>query len=145
MSANKCYLFSLLCLCLGPGFQAGYVVSYQNQLATLFEVKFGWTGTDKDVREALLGGAVMLGMTIGALIGGILMKIGRRRSMFICLAIGIAGNLISIKIDNFYMLTGGRFLYGLSSGLYTPIIPKFLEETLPSHLFATSIGVWGSS
>ena len=29
----------------------------------------------------------------------------------------------------------GKFLFGLSVGLYSSIIPRFVEEMVPSHLF----------
>ena len=90
----------------------------------------------------MLGGSAMLGMTLGAVTGGRLMQIGRRKSMFILLVIGVAGNLITINIDSFPMLLTGRFLYGFASGSYTSIVPKMMEETLPNHLFSTIIATF---
>ena len=74
-------------------------------------------------------------MTLGALSGGILMKIGRRRSLFINAVIGIVGCLITINIHSFAMILIGRVLYGFSTGLMTSITPKFIDELVPSHLY----------
>jgi len=78
-------------------------------------------------------------MTLGAVSGGVLMQIGRRRSMFIICAICICGNLITINIKSFAMLCIGRLFYGYGVGLFSSIIPKFMDENVPSHLFETVI------
>ena len=88
---------------------------------------------------AFLGSSVILGMTLGAISGGILMQIGRRRSMFICLLIGIVGNFCTMSIHNFLMIMFGRFLFGYSVGLYSSIVPKMFEETIPIHLLSSMI------
>ena len=62
------------------------------------------------------------------------MKIGRRRSMFISLLIGITGNLLTINLKSFVMVNIGRFLYGYSSGIFTSVVPRYMGETLPDHL-----------
>ena len=67
------------------------------------------------------------------------MQIGRRRSMFICLVIGIIGNFCTISIHNFIMIVFGRFLFGFSVGLYSSIVPRMIEETIPLHLLSTMI------
>jgi len=78
-------------------------------------------------------------MTLGAVSGGVLMQIGRRKSLFIICCIGITGNLITINIKSFAMLCIGRLFYGYAAGLFSSTIPKFMEETVPSHLFETVI------
>ena len=73
-------------------------------------------------------------MTLGAVSGGVLMQIGRRDSLFVCLTIGAVGTLTTLDINSFALINIGRFLFGFSSGLYTSITPKFLGETIPDHL-----------
>lgn len=81
----------------------------------------------------------MLGMTLGAVSGGVMMKIGRRKSMFVCLAIGLVGNGITFDIHSFALIIIGRFLFGISAGLYSSIVPRMFAETLPQHLLSTTI------
>ena len=69
-------------------------------------------------------------MTLGAVSGGILMQIGRRKSIFIVASLSITGCLICIKL-NFTAIMIGRFVYGFASGLYTGILPRMLEENTP--------------
>ena len=87
----------------------------------------------------------MLGMTIGAVSGGVMMKIGRRRSMFICLVIGLAGNFFTIAIHNFPMIIIGRFLFGISSGLYSSIVPRMFAETIPQHVLSSVVASFCTS
>ena len=79
-------------------------------------------------------------MTIGAITGGVLMKIGRRKSMFICLAIGLCGNSLTVDIDSYWLIIIGRLLFGISAGLYSSIVPKMMSETIPIHLLPMVVG-----
>lgn len=83
-----------------------------------------------------MGGSVIFGMTFGAVSGGLLMRIGRRRSMFVSLFIGIIGNMLSINIQFLPLLIIGRVLYGYAAGLYSSIVPKMFMETVPNHLYS---------
>ena len=81
-------------------------------------------------------------MTIGAVSGGMLMKIGRRKAVIISCSIGLLGSSISILPLNLYSILIGRFIFGISSGLLSSITPRFLEETIPNHLFDTLQPIW---
>jgi len=65
-------------------------------------------------------------MTIGAITGGLIIKIGIRKAIFISIAIGFSGISITM-ILKFWVLLVGRFLFGLSVGLFSSIIPKYVE------------------
>jgi MFS family permease len=118
-----------------PGVLVGYAMAYQNQVSTCFNVKFNWTTQKEQNRnQAIIGGAVVLGMTIGAVCGGYLMKLGRRRAVLISALIGLAGIAITIHLE-FTTLLIGRFLYGLGAGLFSSICPRYLEETTPSCIY----------
>jgi len=109
-------------------------------LTPCFEAKFGWeTDESKALHNSLLGSSVVLGNLVGALMGGILMRIGRRRSYLIICCIGIIGNLTTIYIDSFAIVIIGRIIYGFASGLFSAISPKFLEDAIPSHNFAVGV------
>ena len=40
------------------------------------------------------------------------------------------------------MIIIGRLLFGFSVGMYTCIVPKFIEETVPEHLFGSMMGTY---
>lgn len=74
-------------------------------------------------------------MTIGGACGGFLMKIGRRNAQFVNILIGLAGIGICYPLHPIAWILSGRFLGGLSTGLFSSTIPRYYEETIPSHLY----------
>ena len=86
----------------------------------------------------------MLGMTMGAVSGGILMKIGRRRALMFACCLGIAGNLVTSYL-NIYTLCFGRFLFGFSTGIFSSVCPRYMEETIPAHLYDTLAIIYNTS
>jgi len=73
-------------------------------------------------------------MTFGSLAGGKLMKIGRRKAQFVNISIGLVGTAMTAILNTENILLG-RFLFGFSSGLLCTTIPRYVEETVPVHLF----------
>lgn len=146
MSANPGFLWVFISVLNLTGAQIGYIVAYQNQLSACFKAKFGWQdGYDTDIHNSLLGCSVVVGLALGAICGGRLIQIGRRRSIFVICTIGIIGNLITINIDSFVCMCIGRVLYGFSGGLFSSIVPKYMEETIPLHHFETVVASYHAS
>ena len=136
MSVNKWFLFIFMTTFNMPGLVLGYAMAYSNPLTTLFNLQFGWvTDAEQAQHESLIGSSVVAGMTIGAVCGGYLMRIGRRRAVLLINTLGIVGCAISVTPLDYYRILIGRFLLGLSVGLISSICPKMLEETIPNHLF----------
>ena len=102
----------------------------------MINAKMGWDEDKADVMQAYIGSSVVLGMTIGAVGGGALMKIGRRKAILITCVVGLAGNLVTMNLS-YWNLIIGRVLFGFSVGLFSSICPRFNEETIPAHLFDT--------
>lgn len=144
---NWWYLAPFVFLINVNGILLGYAMAYSNPLTKTIDLKFEWGDDVEGDYQGLLGGAITLGMTLGAVTGGLVMKIGRRKSLFYCAFIGIVGTGITItpvfKPDNpdgsndtdfkynFTIFMVGRFLFGLSVGLFSSICPRYLEETIP--------------
>ena len=84
--------------------------------------------------DAYIGSSLTLGMTLGAVSGGVLMRFGRRRALIISSILGLIGFGITLRFD-IYCLIAGRCLIGFSTGLFSSIGPRYLEETLPIHLY----------
>lgn len=79
---------------------------------------------------------MVVGMTFGALFGGSLIKIGRRKATFIGGMLCAIGCLITLKL-NFYFLIVGRVIYGLGVGIFCSSCPRLIEENLPPHIYET--------
>ena len=113
----------------------GYGLGYSNQVTSCFNVKFNWTSPhDKSLYEGIIGSAITLGMTAGALSGGQIMKHGRRRANLIASLIGMVGVCISL-FQNFYAIVFGRVIFGFSIGIFSSICPRVIEETVPAQLY----------
>ena len=71
------------------------------------------------------------------------MKIGRRESLFIAIAIGLFGiSLTAILLAGwnkvtFWILNIGRLIFGYSTGLLSVIVSRTIEETVPTHLYSS--------
>jgi MFS family permease len=72
-------------------------------------------------------------MTLGAVNGGLLMRIGRRRAVIVCCLLGIIG-VSTTLIWNYKLILLGRFIFGFSVGLISSICPKYIEEVVPNKL-----------
>lgn len=55
-------------------------------------MKYKWTTTsEQSLNQSLIGTSVMVGLTVGAMIGGKVMLIGRRKTMIIFNLVGMVG------------------------------------------------------
>jgi MFS family permease len=62
------------------------------------------------------------------------MKHGRR----LCLIVSSMMGIISVSLPlylNIWTVLIGRVFLGISVGLYSTIVPRFIEETAPFHLY----------
>jgi MFS family permease len=97
MSVNKGFMCAFALFINLTGLLLGYAMAYSNQVTDLLNAKLGWFHDDDlaTKKQAYIGTSVVLGMTIGAVSGGQLMKIGRRKAVLIACTFGIAGNIIT--------------------------------------------------
>ena len=77
---------------------------------------------------------MILGLTIGALAGGELLKMGRRRLQFLNCFIGLIGCAMTMYF-NYWTILFGRFIYGLCAGLFATSLPRYVEEVIPTHIY----------
>jgi len=85
----------------------------------------GWVGSQQNLNQGALGAAVILGIATGALGGGKLMIIGRRKALYVSILLGIIGNSITM-ILNYPCIILGRFIFGISTGLFSAIVPRYI-------------------
>ena len=134
-AVNKGFLTWFIIIMNLPGILLGYAMAYNNQVEMCINVKMGWlSDKDQNYYQSLLGSSVVLGMTLGAVGGGMLMRIGRRKAIMISCCIGMVGIMMTIKL-NLPMLMIGRFVYGYSVGLFSSICPRYFEENIPPHIY----------
>lgn len=81
----------------------------------------------------------IIGIAFGSLLGGSLMKKGRRMTIIASNIACIAICLLSF-IKVFWVICLSRFLYGFFSGIIVAAAPKWLDETIPTHLIDKGFG-----
>ena len=136
MSANVSYLAAFMAVMMLPGLLIGYGLGYTNQCTEMLSIKLHWPHDQYSLYESMVGSSLVLGMSIGAVCGGKLMKIGRRRAQFVNIAIGAFGTGLTMFM-NFPCLLIGRFFFGLSNGLFSSITPRYIEETCPNQIYGS--------
>lgn len=117
LRVNKVYLCMFIFILNIPGFSLGYATCYSDQVEYIFDAKFGNDNTEKkNHASSLIGGSNTLGMTLGAVSGGLIMKIGRRNTLILSCILGIIGCGVTY-VENFNVILAGRFIYGFSAGI----------------------------
>ena len=90
----------MITLILGS-LHVGFSMASANQLAALFNAKYGWvTPADKSLNQSLIGSSVVVGLSCGALSGGKIISIGRRKTQIIFNVIGMVGVAMCL-VQNF--------------------------------------------
>ena len=81
----------------------------------------------------------IVGICIGSLLGGDIIKYGRR---FTILHFNIVGLLASCTIFtlNYNVMCVGRVVFGMSSGILLCATPKMIDETVPAKLLDKGFG-----
>ena len=88
----------------------------------------------------MLTGAATIGLAVGSLFGGNMIRNGRHRALLVGNCAAVLGSLMSIYAQ-FHVICVGRFIVGLSAGILMAASPKVIEETIPSHLMCYGYGI----
>src|SRR5216110_3668265 len=84
--------------------------------------------------EEIVVSGVLLGATIGAIVGGKAADLfGRRRDLLVTAAIFAIGALASAVAPSPAMLIASRVVLGLAIGLASTNVPVYLSEVAPPH------------
>lgn len=113
--------------------QFGYMIGSWNSASEGYSKKFKWDEKEIKDRLMIVQTVTLLGASTGALFSGPFSYLGRWRCIMIANAILILGSLITF-IESFTFLLVGRFIYGLSSGIFSVYCPKFISEVAPVEI-----------
>ena len=75
-----------------------------------------------------------IGVILGSLLAGNIMKYGRKWILVSFNLIGIVGSIMSI-FPHYKLIILGRFIYGIGAGGLISIAPRMIQETIPNELF----------
>jgi MFS family permease len=144
LKPNIPYLVNLTLTCGLSSMQLGAALSASGEIGPVLKYQLDWPKDKVNTYQTLISTASVLGISIGAVIGGQIIAHGRRRAVIIFNIAGIIGSLLSV-IPHLAIISIGRFIYGFSSGVLVTATPKIIEETIPSHYmdygYGTSTGL----
>ena len=113
-------------------FQFGYSMSIMNQfILTLYDY-FKPHEIGQDAFNIVLTVAVPFGAFIGSILGGFLVKIGRRKALIFINILLLISVPLMITIKSFILLIVWRAFYGICTGLFSTVWNIFVREITPN-------------
>jgi MFS family permease len=109
----------------------GFGIASWNSLQTPFAVRYGWTDTQTTTWSVVLTTGVTSGMIVGSLLAGVFMKRNTKRNLILAMNILLLlGTGLSL-VDNLYIMTVGKVLYGIGIGGLIVYCPGYMNEMAP--------------
>ena len=68
---------------------------------------------------------------MGSISGGKIISYGRKFAIILSSIIGILGVTFTI-FENITLILIGRLVYGYATGIQSVLVPRYIEETVPS-------------
>ena len=81
-----------------------------------------------------MGSSGILGMALGAISGGKIVKVGWKKSYLIGCFIGLIGVGISV-IETIPTILVGRLIFGFACGIHSISVPRYMEEVIPNNIY----------
>ena len=94
------------------------------------------------IQEGWIGGTLLIGAAIGALLGGRLSdRFGRRHNIMLLAALFLAGALMVTLAPSLWFMYVSRFILGLAVGGTSATVPVYLAETAPRRIRGTIVAI----
>jgi len=138
--ANMSYLVPLvLNICLGS-MPVGYVLAGNNVVGEIVAIQLEW-GERSTFKNTTINGTAVFGMVVGALSAGLILPIGRRKTMYVMNLLIILGTCATL-FPIYSLILVGKLVFGFGCGGTISACGTFLAETIPpekSQIFGTSL------
>lgn len=106
-----------------------------SQTTAVFEIKFCWTKDETILYNTIISSSGTFGLMLGSFLGGIFLRLGRRRAVMIGQLFAIVGATITM-VGTVPFLSIGRILIGIAGGVSNVTYGKFILENMPNDLAA---------
>ena len=83
--------------------------------------------------NSLINVCSIVGMGLGAVLGGLIIPIGRRKTLIIFNIIAILSICLSL-VQTMPCILVGKVIYGFAAQVLMIAGPKMLDETVPAHM-----------
>ena len=120
--------------CMGIGvWQMTFAVNGNSSTPAVFRAKLNWSHEESVFYNAIINSVGIVGIALGSILGGFLIRNGRRRTMLISQLFAILASSIAMYLS-LYTLCASKVLLGMSAGIMNVAFPKMIIETIPQHL-----------
>jgi len=111
---------------------SGYAMGTYNRIGDIISTQFNWTPGQQQTYEGLISALLVLGITFGRLFGAKFINKGRKLCLLTSVFVGFVGIGLMMPL-NIYIFLLGRFVYGVSAGLFSAVGPRYVEECSPQQ------------
>jgi MFS family permease len=102
--------------------------------------KFGWSDDQTRFYNTFINFAAQLGLAVGCTLGGVIINMGRRKTILIFNLVSAISVVLSLVLSIPAILIG-KLVFGVCAGILNTACPKYIDETVPIDL----IGFYGTS
>jgi len=99
----------------------------------VFTVRNNWSDETATVWASLLTTFTNLGAMFAALFAANLIPYGKWNLMMLANALILVGCGLCL-VDNIYVVSVGRFIWGMAAGAFTVFCPKYVNEVVPFEM-----------
>jgi predicted MFS family arabinose efflux permease len=93
-----------------------------------------WSKEEKELKITLISFTCIFGMALGCLMAGKLFRFGKRKVVMIFQIVCLVGSFLSFVSLDFETILVGRFIFGMSAGVFVSMCPAIIEGTVPGYL-----------
>lgn len=124
-------------------FLFGYDTGVISGALPYMQMPFGAGGLQMNpLEEGLVGGMLLIGAAVGALISARLSDaFGRRRTIIWLAIVFIVGSIGTAAAVNLWVMYPFRFILGIAVGGASGAVPVYLSETAPKRIRVTIVAV----
>ena len=116
--------------------QTAWSLGSNANTTAIFAAKLEWDKDEALFFNTIISSASIIGLAVGSLLGGSLLKYGRRKPVIIAQLICIFAAAISMYLHT-STLTISKFLGGIGAGFQNVVFGKNITETIPVSVMSS--------
>lgn len=112
-----------------------WTLAGNSQTTDVFKAKYEWTEDETITYNTIISSAGIVGLTVGCIFSGSLIKAGRRKAAIVAQTLAIIGSLVTM-LGGVAFFSIGRVILGAAAGCQIILFGKSINENMPEKLGA---------